>query len=556
MSQSLKETQLSLAVQAIRTNPKLSLRKAAFIYSVPRSSISLRMAGITPKAGSHHVNAKLTATEAEVIIQYILDLDSRGFSPTKAEVEDMANLLLAKRDAPPVGKCWTDRFISRQPRLSTRLNRAYDYQRALQEDPDVLNTWFQLARNMRVKYGVPDCDFYNFDETGFMMGQIKPGMVVTRSDRIGRPKAIQPGTREWATAICCAAADGYVLPPFLCVQGRYHLAPWYHNGHIPSDWVVKPTKNEWTDNETGLEWLKHFDRHTRGRKKGVWRMLVLDGHESHVNAEFQEYCKENNIITLCLPPHSSHLTQPLDIGLFAVLKVIYGAEISNLIKMHITHITKDDFFPAFKAAFLKAFTPENVAGGFRGSGLQPFDPEKVLSKLDVRLHSPARPATPVGPTAPWVSQTPSNAKEAISQSELIKTRVIRHQSSSPTTILDSIDKLTKAIVSNSHQMTLMDDRIQSLEQANEVLSRRRRAKRTRLQDAGVLTGQDAANLLAERGVVEEERRDEGENGRSPKRRRSGGRLCGICRKPGHNARTCPDAEDIDRESDSDCIECI
>ena len=155
-------------------------------------------------------------------------------------------------------------------------------------------------------------------------------------------------------------------------------------------------------------------------------MLVLDRHESHVNAEFQQYCKENNIITLCLPPHSSHLTQPLDIGLFAVLKVAYGAEISDLVKMHIMHITKDDFFPAFKAAFMKSFTPENVAGGFRGAGLQPFDPEKVLSKLDVRLHSPARPVTPAGPAAPWVSQTPSNAKEAISQSEMIKNRVIRY----------------------------------------------------------------------------------------------------------------------------------
>jgi hypothetical protein len=105
-------------------------------------------------------------------------------------------------------------------------------------------------------------------------------------------------------------------------------------------------------------------------------------------------------------------------------------------------------------------------------------------------------------------------------------------------------------------MTLMDDRIQALEQANETLSRRRRAKRTRLQDAGTLTGQDAINLMAERGVIEEERRDEGENERSSKRRRSGKRLYRICRKPGHNARTCPDAEDIDGESDSDCIEYI
>jgi hypothetical protein len=35
---------------------------------------------------------------------------------------------------------------------------------------------------MWAKYGVTDADFYNFDETGFMMGQICASMVVTRAD--------------------------------------------------------------------------------------------------------------------------------------------------------------------------------------------------------------------------------------------------------------------------------------------------------------------------------------------------------------------------------------
>jgi hypothetical protein len=135
-------------------------------------------------------------------------------------------------------------------------------------------------------------------------------MVVTRSDRVGNQKAIQPGNREWATAICSIAGDGFVVPPFLVVKGRFHLASWYSEHQIPDDWAVKTTPNGWTDNETGLDWLQHFDKHTKGRRMGGYRMLVLDGHESHVSAEFEEYCKENNIITICLPPHSSHLTQP------------------------------------------------------------------------------------------------------------------------------------------------------------------------------------------------------------------------------------------------------
>ena len=63
---------------------------------------------------------------------------------------------------------------------------AYDFQRALREDPDEINVWFRLMANMRMKYGIQDCDFYNFDETGFMMGVICSSMVVTRADRHGQ----------------------------------------------------------------------------------------------------------------------------------------------------------------------------------------------------------------------------------------------------------------------------------------------------------------------------------------------------------------------------------
>ena len=96
---------------------------------------------------------------------------------------------------------------------------------------------------MRAKYGITDTDFYNFDETGFIMGMIRPGMVVTRSDRVGKPKAIQPGNREWATAICAVAGDGFVMPPFLVVKGRFYLANWYLEYRIPDDWMIKITPN-------------------------------------------------------------------------------------------------------------------------------------------------------------------------------------------------------------------------------------------------------------------------------------------------------------------------
>ena len=52
-------------------------------------------------------------------------------------------------------------------------------------------------------------------------------IVVTRSNRISKPKAVQPGNREWVIAIYSIVGDSYVVPPFLVVKGCFHLANWY-----------------------------------------------------------------------------------------------------------------------------------------------------------------------------------------------------------------------------------------------------------------------------------------------------------------------------------------
>jgi hypothetical protein len=281
-----QEARIILAIEAIRSSKKLSQRSAAKIYKVPQKTLSNRMAGRTYRPESKANCYKLNDLEEETLVRYILDLDTRGFAPRLAGVEDMANYILESRGGKRVGKLWAHRFVQRQPELKTRFNRVYDFQRALCEDAELISAWFRLVQNIRAKYGILDCDFYNFDETGFIMGIITPAMVVTRADRRGRGKAVQPGNREWATAIACVNSEGWDIPPFLVVQGKNHLANWYTDSGLPHDWVIKPTSNGWTNNETGLEWLKHFDKHTATRTKGLYRMLVLNRHKSHESAEF------------------------------------------------------------------------------------------------------------------------------------------------------------------------------------------------------------------------------------------------------------------------------
>jgi hypothetical protein len=146
-------------------------------------------------------------------------------------------------------------------------------------------------------------------------------------------------------------------------------------------------------------------------------MLIINGHKSHNSAEFQQYCKDQKIISLCMPAHSSHLLQPLNVGCFSPLKKAYRDKVNKLMRNQINHITKQEFLPYFKAAQKKAITASNIQGGFQGAGLVPFNPERVISTLDVKLRTPS-PPLPAN-NEPWQSQTPSNTLEFKSQSTLI-----------------------------------------------------------------------------------------------------------------------------------------
>src|SRR5579862_9106909 len=114
----------------------------------------------------------------------------------------------------------------------------------------------------------------------------------------------------------------------------------------------------------------------------------MDRHKSHNSLQFQDFCKDNNIVTICMPSYSLHLLQPLDVGYFGPLKKAYGKQVEHMIRNGINHITKLEFLPALRAAIEITFTPSNIKGGFRGVGLVPFDPEVVISKLDIQLRTP------------------------------------------------------------------------------------------------------------------------------------------------------------------------
>jgi len=134
-----------------------------------------------------------------------------------------------------------------------------------------------------------------------------------------------------------------------------------------------------------------FKKHTKDHTRGVYRLLILDGHRSHKTPEFDLFYTKHKIITLCIPPHSLYLLQPLNVSCFATLKRTYRRQIQQLIQDEVNHINKPDFFTAYNTARIEAMTLVIVRSSFAATGLVLFDPNRVFEKLNTQLQTSTPP---------------------------------------------------------------------------------------------------------------------------------------------------------------------
>jgi DDE superfamily endonuclease len=295
----------------------------------------------------------------------------------------------------------------------------------------------------------------------------------------------------------------------------------------------------------GLIWLQSvFEKHTAHRTKGIHRLLILDGHGSHGTPAFDLFAKEHNIITLCMPSHSSHLLQPLDVGCFAVLKRVYGQQVQSLMRNGVNHIDKQDFLQAYHDAHNKTMTFANIQSSFAATGVLPYDPDRVLIKLNTQLRTPSPPLARLEPE-PWAPETPHNTTELKLQSGLIRDSLKRRILSSPTE--SALNQLVKGCEMAMNGAVLLAEENRQLRTENARQVKKRARKRRFIATGGTLTIQEGLALQAPVQPVIEPvepiiRVVSGVGADELVVRPRAPRTCSICRSLSHTARTCPAKE--------------
>ena len=241
-------------------------------------------------------------------------------------------------------------------------------------NPTVIGNWFQLLKKIQDTAGIISPDqIWSGDETGVQNVPKEVKVLGVKHIRTFQQVSSEQG--ETSTILSFVSAGGKVCPPLVIHKGQRVQETWRMKA--PGDILLSATMKGYITksrfHQYGVHFIKFLKHEGLVNRKNL---LIVDGHKSHLyNLPFYEAMRANGIEVLTIPPHTSHVLQPLDSIPFAQFKKNWE---KNLRRYNIAHsgrsLNKVDFWEVFSPSWNQAMTMKNIMAGFRNTGIYPYDP--------------------------------------------------------------------------------------------------------------------------------------------------------------------------------------
>lgn len=376
---------IKTAMEAIRRG--MSYSDASALYKIPVRTLYYKVKG--QHAGTVGGQQCLTDVEERHLVDVLIACAEYGAPLTTFDLKMTVKHYLNKqgravkqfKNGATPGKDWCYNFLDRHKnRLTQRACQNIKEVRAKKTEEEFAEYFENLARSIE---GVPPENILNFDETNLTDNPGAKKCIFRRG--IKYAERVMNTSKSAISIMFAATASGEMLPPYVVYKAERLYDLWCTGG--PKNTKYNRTKSGWFDAATFQDWFERlalpWAKQLPGRK-----VLIGDNLSSHVQLEILRECQRNNIIFVFLPPHSTHLTQPLDVGFFRSLKqhwrnIITTYKIKNPKN---STVDKNSFPQLLKILMTKiSENQENVIkNSFKAAGIVPLNPDAVLKKLPSR----------------------------------------------------------------------------------------------------------------------------------------------------------------------------
>ena len=282
------------------------------------------------------------------------------------------------------GRAWFEGFRSHHSNLTIRTPQSLSYNWATCANEETIEDFFAKLGGVYDRLNLPSkpMQIFNIDETGVSVVH-KVGKVVAEVGR--RVWSITSGERgKTHTVVTCLSASGFVLPPCLIYPRKKAVSENFREGAVPGT-LFKSTESGWITQEVYMEWFQWFIEVFPPARPVL---LIEDGHGSHISIELIELARANEVYLLCLPVHTTHILQPLDVGVFKSFKTFFSKACHKHLTKHPGRVITADVIASLIAeVWPQSMTPLNIIGGFRKCGIYPLNPGAVTDQQLAPLHT-------------------------------------------------------------------------------------------------------------------------------------------------------------------------
>ena len=298
-------------------------------------------------------------------------MSSVGYSRSVKQTLEIVQAVVNKKGINvTVTPSWWKSFKSRHKDVVLRNPEMLTHCRITGASDANIENYFDLLEKTIYEAEINErpCQIFNLDESGFPLNPKPPKVIAKKGYK--HPSSVTCSERSQITVLSCCNAGGYALPP-LVIFDRKTLKLDLTHGEVPGT-MYGLSDSGWMDAEIFEWWFtSHFLVYAPPARP---LLLHMDGHSSHFSPVFVNKAAEEQVIVFCLPPHSTHKTQPLDKGVFGPLKKAWREEChSYMVNNPGKVVTRYQFSLLFNCVWMKAMTPHNIISGFRVTGIYPID---------------------------------------------------------------------------------------------------------------------------------------------------------------------------------------
>lgn len=137
------------------------------------------------------------------------------------------------------------------------------------------------------------------------------------------------------------------------------------------------SEDGWMTRKSFYNWFKSvFLKHIDTSQPNL---LIFDGHLSHMSIDLIKLARANNVHLFKLPPHTSHILQPLDVCVFFPFKVLWDRFLTEWSRQNIgRRLSKRELCNLVGKTYRAMDWEDLLKSGFKKTGLFDMDhPERV-----------------------------------------------------------------------------------------------------------------------------------------------------------------------------------